>query len=292
MADPRSWTVASRGLNLRVWELGRDGVGGPDVPVICLHGWLDQGLAWAAALDGRPGRWMALDQRGFGCSDHLGAGGYYHFMDLVADLDALVEALGGVVDLVGHSMGGTVACCYAGARPDRVRRLVAVEGLGALASAEDSQLQRLRRHLAGLRAPPGAPRDLGTLEQAAQQLAERHPGIGAAHALLLAQHGTTIDGRGARVWSADPLHRVPGSYPFREAWFAEFLGAIRAPTLLVWATRSWYDAAQRAQRAAAIGAPWSEAVLEGGHMLPYDQPAALGDLIAVHLGHNGAREAL
>ena len=34
------------------------------------------------------------------------------------------------VNLVGHSMGGNVAMIYAGVRPERVRRLVNLEGFG------------------------------------------------------------------------------------------------------------------------------------------------------------------
>ena len=34
------------------------------------------------------------------------------------------------VDLLGHSMGGNVAMIYAGVRPQRVRRLVNLEGFG------------------------------------------------------------------------------------------------------------------------------------------------------------------
>jgi pimeloyl-ACP methyl ester carboxylesterase len=284
--EPRARRMAGRGLTLQVWELGRGGPGGPPVPVVCLHGWLDQGLAWAAALGALPGTWLCPDQRGFGGSDRVGPGGYYHFLDHVADLDALVDALGGSVDLVGHSMGGTVAACFAGARPERVRRLVLVEGMGPPGPEEDSQLRRLRLHLRGRGAPP-APRSLPSLAAAAAQLQDRHPGLGAEHAALLARHGTRPDGAGGLQWAADPLHRVPGCYPFREAWFAEFLGAIAAPTLVVWAEDSWYDPATRARRAGWIGGPTRTAALPGGHLLPYDQPAALGALCAAHLGDPG-----
>jgi pimeloyl-ACP methyl ester carboxylesterase len=34
------------------------------------------------------------------------------------------------VDLVGHSMGGNVVMLYAGVRPERIRRLVNLEGFG------------------------------------------------------------------------------------------------------------------------------------------------------------------
>lgn len=50
----------------------------------------------------------------------------------MADLDAILRACSPVdpVRLVGHSMGGNVACLYAGVRPARVGRLVALDAFG------------------------------------------------------------------------------------------------------------------------------------------------------------------
>jgi len=269
----RSWTLDARGLPLRVWELSDEHDG---QPIVALHGWLDQGLGFAPVAAGRPGRWLAMDQRGHGGSGHVGGGGYYHFPDYLADLDALVERLGGPVRLVGHSMGGTVASMYAGARPDRVSALVVVEGLGALEMSDPSYLKRARMFLEGLRAPP-APVRLRGLEDAAQRMVRRHPGLDLDHARLLAEHGTIEDAGGLR-WAFDPLHLTRAPYPFREEFYAEFLGAITAPTLVVWAEESWYPAEVQARRAAAIAGA-EQRVLPGTHMLPYTSGPALGALI-------------
>jgi pimeloyl-ACP methyl ester carboxylesterase len=51
----------------------------------------------------------------------------------MADLDILAGPLRAQtrpVNLVGHSMGGNVAMLYAGVRPERVRRLINLEGFG------------------------------------------------------------------------------------------------------------------------------------------------------------------
>src|SRR5690606_17454861 len=106
-----------------------------------------------------PGRVIAPDQRGHGLSEHVGRGGFYHFWDYVSDLDALVGSLERPVDLVGHSMGGTVACLYASLRPEAVRRLVLVEGLGP-PDASGELLRRPRRFLDDRhRGPVHAPLD-------------------------------------------------------------------------------------------------------------------------------------
>lgn len=278
-----SWRLDARGLALRVWELGASA--GAQPPVVLLHGYLDHGLCWAEVARHLPGRrLLAPDQRGFGGSDRVGRGGAYHFPDYVADLDALVEALGdGPVDLVGHSMGGTVAGWYAGARPDRVRRLCIVEGLGPPQGEEDSALDRLRLFLEGSRRPPAVP-VVADEAHAAARLRRKNPRLGAAHALLLAREGTVPTEQGdARRWAFDRRHLVRSPTPFREEWFGQALSAITAPTLLVWGSEGWFSPPVRARRAAMIPGA-TERTLEGGHMLPYEAPQALGELLARHLG--------
>ncbi len=275
MAD---WTLNVRGLNLLIRELGQ---GDDGVPNICLHGWLDHGMAFAEVTRGLPGRWLAPDQRGFGQSDHIGQGGYYHFADLLPDLDALVNHLGRPVNLLGHSMGGTVASIYAAARPNRVERLVVAEGLGAIEWEEPNQLDRIRKHLDQIKRPPGPVR-IDSVSDAAERLRQRHPGLDPEVAQLLAAHGTTADQRGLR-WSFDPLHMVQGPYPFRQEAYLEMLAEIVAPTLVVWGSKSWYPDDVRTLRAQTIP-DVRVATLNGGHMLPYDAPRELGQLVAEHFG--------
>ena len=122
--------VSIRGLNLCLCEWG--GVGRPIV--VCLHGYLDQGAAWARVAQrfAQHGyHFIAPDARGHGRSDHAPAGSDYHFPDYLSDLDGLLDELNvSKVLLVGHSMGGTVASLYAGVRPERIEALGVVEGLG------------------------------------------------------------------------------------------------------------------------------------------------------------------
>jgi pimeloyl-ACP methyl ester carboxylesterase len=272
----KDWTLDVRGLGIRVRELSEDTSG---IPIVCLHGWLDHGMAFSRVAEGQPGRWIAPDQRGFGQSDHIGAGGYYHFADLIPDLDALVDHLGGTVNLLGHSMGGTVASIYAAVRPKRVHRLVVAEGLGAIEWGTPDMVDRIREHLDQIRRPP-SPVRIKSVEDAAERLCKRHPGLNPTFATQLAEHGTVTDDRGLR-WSFDPLHMVRGPYPFRESSYLSVLAAIEAPTLVVWGSASWYPDEVRTLRAMTIPNV-SVATLEGGHMLPYDAPAALGRLATAH----------
>ncbi len=108
----------------------------------CTAGWTwpHPGSSWSTLCNEE--RWIiAPDWRGFGQSRGWTTTTQarppivdsYWFPDYMADLDVLARPLGSAmppVDLVGHSMGGNVAMMYSGVRPQRIRRLVNLEGFG------------------------------------------------------------------------------------------------------------------------------------------------------------------
>ena len=119
--------------------------------VVLVHGFLDYAHTWedtvAAGLGGRF-HLVAPDLRGHGDSDRVGAGGYYHFMDYLADLHEVIAQLGRQrVSLVGHSMGGSVVGYYAGSFPARIHRLAMLEGLGPPEPEQVSFPERVRTWL-------------------------------------------------------------------------------------------------------------------------------------------------
>ena len=114
---------------------------GGGAPVVLLHGSGPGVTAWANWRLVLPPlaerfRVIAPDARGHGRSAHVGAGGYYHFPDYVSDLDGLVTELGlHAPTVVGHSMGGTVSCWFAAARPSAAAVRVRLRrGTGAAAT--------------------------------------------------------------------------------------------------------------------------------------------------------------
>src|SRR4051794_24555734 len=98
------------GLKLYVHRF-RDPAAAPSgLTILLVHGFLDSGATWdlVAPRLARAGHdVVAPDLRGFGLSDYVGAGGYYHFPDYIADLAELVDAIAPRrLSVVGHSMGG------------------------------------------------------------------------------------------------------------------------------------------------------------------------------------------
>lgn len=96
-------------------------------PLILLHGGGRDRSDWDAVTPAFAGthRVFAFDQRGFGESARSGQ---YSFTLMRDDVLTLMDRHGiEQADIIGHSMGGTVAWLVAQAQPARVRRLVIVD---------------------------------------------------------------------------------------------------------------------------------------------------------------------
>ena len=96
-------------------------------PILFLHGWPDSWFTFSRVLLSLPKalRAIAVDQRGFGGSDHPASG--YTFQELAADAIAVLDALEiEQAAIVGHSYGSFVAREVAITRPERVTALVLI----------------------------------------------------------------------------------------------------------------------------------------------------------------------
>ena len=146
-----------RGLryHVRRWAASRP-AGAPKM--VLLHGWMDVSASFQFFVDALCGDWdvYAPDWRGYGLTE-WGKADCYWFPDYIADLDVLLDRIQSAfpVNLVGHSLGGNVAALYAGVRPDRVAKLVNLEGFGMPPTRAEDAPRRYARWLDELRARPG-----------------------------------------------------------------------------------------------------------------------------------------
>ncbi|HVK23514.1 MAG TPA: alpha/beta hydrolase [Actinokineospora sp.] len=105
-------------------------------PVLAIHGITASHRAWSAVAAAHPGTVIAPDLRGRGGSSDLPGpfGMAAHAEDCVRVLDAfgIEEAV-----VLGHSMGGFVAAVLAHRHPERVAKLVLVDGGGPLPAVEN-----------------------------------------------------------------------------------------------------------------------------------------------------------
>src|SRR5215510_1879992 len=107
--------------------------GNPGRPLLVLvHGGRDHCRNWDwVALDLRKNfHIIAPDLRGHGDSAHA-VGGSYSMIDYVLDLSQLMRAITREpATIIGHSLGGSISLQFTGTFPDRVKRVVSIEGLG------------------------------------------------------------------------------------------------------------------------------------------------------------------
>lgn len=98
-------------------------------PVVLLHGFPQRASCWSAVvphLHAAGLRTLALDQRGYSPGARPSGRAAYRTRELVDDVCALLDLVGGTAHLVGHDWGAVVGWALAGNRPERVRSWTAV----------------------------------------------------------------------------------------------------------------------------------------------------------------------
>lgn len=255
--------------------------------IFFLHGWMDVSASFQFLVDALQGDWdiYAPDWRGYGRTEWARSDCYW-FPDYIADLDFLLHHIepDAPANLVGHSLGGNVVCLYAGIRPERVRRLVNLEGFGLPRSRPEQAPKRYGVWLDELHERP-ALRPYADFGALAERLRHNNPRLTPERAAFLAGHWGRRDREGSVVLRGDPAHKVanPLIYQYEEA---------RACWQLVSAPVLWVDAAQsdtlkrmkldpreQAERRSAFKNLRYATVRDAGHMLHHDQPEAVAALI-------------
>ncbi len=239
-AEPVSRTHVSQGLTLRYLDWG----GGDGAPlVVLMHGSRDHARSWdwtARALRREGWRVVAPDLRGHGDSDWSPDGAYlssYHLLDL-ADL---IDALGAkTLAIVAHSFGGNISARYAATFPERVNRLVLVDGIGPSPEVYEhwdriGSPARTRDWVEKRRATAAKPAPrFATVEAPMARMAAANPHLSPEQAAHLGRHSLRQfpDGWG---WKTDPQVSQFPPEDFSAETSAVW-DAIACPTLLFWGT--------------------------------------------------------
>jgi pimeloyl-ACP methyl ester carboxylesterase len=282
----RSEFLSLRGLRMHVRHWGR-----PDAPkLFMLHGWMDVSASFQFVVDCLKRDWhvIALDWRGFGLSERTQADCYW-FPDYLGDLDALLDQLSPSesVRLLGHSMGGNVATLYAGIRPQRVARLINLEGFGLANTVPAQAPARYAQWLDELREPPQM-RSYADSGAVAERLSKTNPRLTPERASFLAQHWAARHEDGEWHVQGDPRHKIVSANLYRTDEVLACWEKITAPVLWVEAehTDVWRWMGPKAEvrveidrRRQVIPNVTEALIKDAGHMLHHDQPEALASLI-------------
>jgi pimeloyl-ACP methyl ester carboxylesterase len=279
----RSEFISVRGLryHIHLW-------GDASLPKLFLfHGWMDVGASFQFLVDALRKDWhiIAPDWRGFGRTEWPQDG--YYFPDYIGDMDAIIHhySPNEPVNLIGHSMGGNVAGLYAGARPEKIKKLIALEGFGLPRTAPDKAPARYTKWLDELRDKPGF-KSYKNFGEVAQRLQKTNPRLPDDKAAFLARHWAHALTNGEVMLNSDPRHKTsnPVLYRIEEAFAC--WSAITAPTLWVIADQTdliekWIkEDAETFNLRKKPMRHYSEAIIKNaGHMLHHDQPQELALVI-------------
>jgi pimeloyl-ACP methyl ester carboxylesterase len=253
--------------------------------LLCLHGWMDNAASFLPLARCLPEHhWVALDYAGHGRSDHRPTDSRYYFMDYVFDVDAALDALGwDSCTLVGHSLGTAVAACFACADPQRVERIVMLDGLGVVTEPESHAAERLTRSLRSVRHPRDHRRVFDSVELAARARQLRNP-MTLDSARLLAERALKPSDGGFR-WRTDPRAMWDSPYWYAEAHSDAILQGLKCAVLVVYTpVLERYLGERLADRLETLD-DVSAHPLEGGHHLHMDQPEAMTDAMAAFIDH-------
>lgn len=287
----RSEFVPIRNLRYHVRLWGEPRTGEP--PLVMVHGWMDVAASYQFVVDAmaRDRYVIAPDWRGYGLTELPGTDNYW-FPDYLADLDFLLDhyAPGTPVDLVGHSMGGNIAMLYAGARPERIRALVNLEGFGMPASKPEQAPGRYAKWIDQLKAYHRDELNLksyDSVESVAGRLMKTNKRLTKDKAEWLAQYWARPDAEGRWRILGDAAHKIINASLFRVDEVLAVYRAIRAPVLAVEASDDslahWWQGrftlAEYHERLKAVSDLRMGRIDDAGHMLHHDQPQQLAHLI-------------
>ena len=290
MTPSRSEFLTIRGLRTHVRDWGREGA----PKLFMAHGWMDMSASFQFVVDALQGDWhvIAHDWRGFGLTERSGNDTYW-FPDYFADLEAILDHYSpdAPVNLLGHSMGGNIVSVYAGVRPERIAKLINLEGFGLPATRPEQAPGRYAKWLDEVKVPP-AMRGYPSLIDVATRLRKTNPRLPADRAAFLAQHWAAQNAQGEWEILGDPAHKMPGPLLYQIDEVLACWRRITAPVLWVEAEHTdmwrWMGPKEEARhevdrRLAQLAKVTPRMMPDAGHMLHHDQPEMLAGMIEAFL---------
>ncbi|HEX4382821.1 MAG TPA: alpha/beta hydrolase [Myxococcales bacterium] len=228
-------------------------------PVLFLHGFPCTRGLWDAVIPLMPGfRCIAPDLLGYGESRFDGEVG---MAAQVAPLLSLLDGLGlARVDLVAHDVGTAAALLLALQAPERIRRLIVMDGVHETEWAMDA-IESIRSW------------DLAKAARLQPVLAR---GIRPIRGLLQTYAG---EEGGRRL-----IHAARCLNPNETAGATARLRASGLPIRVIWGSDDSYLPLERVGRPLAKELETELVVVTGGHFLPLDNPAGAAQAISEFLG--------
>lgn len=277
--------------HVRTWGTRKAG----QLPLVMVHGWMDVSASFQFVVDAlKEDRYIvAPDWRGYGKTVVPNTDNYW-IPDYLADLDFLLDWLETddckQVDLLGHSLGGNVVMLYAGIKPERIHRLINLEGFGMPRTKPESASKRYAQWMNDLKKMNKGELNLTAYESAdgvARRLMKTNKRLPEDKAQWLARHWAAENANGKWEILGDAAHKVVNANLYQVDEALGLYAQITAPTLAVEAADNemdkwWggkYSLAEYHERLKSVPNCRIEAIAEAGHMMHHDQPEVLAQMI-------------
>lgn len=262
-------------------ELASISWGNPEGPrFLGLHGWLDNAATFSRLAPLLPDiHLVSLDLPGHGLSPHRER---YYFTDWVADVIDTADRLGwDRFSLLAHSMGAGVSPLVAGTFPERVERLILLEGLGPMHTRAEDAPAQLKRALE-FRARPSS--IYSTYDEALERISGPRGNLSRKSTELLGQRAIKKV-EGGFTFTHDPQLRGPSRMRLTEPEVLAFFSQIVCPTLVVEAEDGMqFDQSISKGRLSVMQGPVTIARLPGGHHFHMEAPEGLARTVRAFLG--------
>ena len=288
-SGPSSHIYFSQRLRLHYVDWGNPD--GP--PMLLIHGGRDhcRNWDWVAEHFAKDYHIIAPDLRGHGDSQWEASGNYTQ-ISYVYDIAQLLQQKNmHDVTVIGHSLGGAIALMYTALFPERVKKLVAIEGMGpspssAAKQAEISINDRVRSWVDDMRKLSGRlPRRYDTLDDAFKRMRDENPHLSEEQARHLTLHGANQNEDGTYSWKFDNYVRVFSMSGLPNEEVKKMYGEISCPTLLMRGEESWASDPVADGRTQCFNCPIEyQSFANAGHWVHHDQLDGFVDRVSEFLG--------
>jgi pimeloyl-ACP methyl ester carboxylesterase len=256
--------------------------------ILALHGWLDNAATFDHLAPLLPEvELVALDFPGHGYSAHKPRGVKYHYLDYITDVVNVADALKWErFVLMGHSLGAGIASIASAAIPDRVEKLILLEGLGAMSRDPKEAPQHLAKSLAQMKIltqkfPP--------VYRLIEDMISARVNVGdmkRSSVEVLVKRGA-VELENGIAWRSDPRLKVTSPSYLTDEQVLAYLGAIQAPVLLVLAENGIFSDKEYLKRRCDMIKLLKQVTIKGSHHVHLDDPVPVAQSLRSFLNLAG-----
>lgn len=274
-AGPTSHHFISQRLHLHYVDWGNTEA----PPLLLVHGARDHCRSWDWVAQELSKDWhvIAPDLRGHGDSQRSPEG-HYSIMAYVYDLAQLIHQRKlAPVTIICHSLGGAITLRYAGLYPENVKKIVAIEGVGAspdilkVIESEPTD-DRLRQWINDKRALASrVPKCYDSLEEAYSRMKAENRHLSDEQAYHLTAQGTRQNEDGTYSWKFDNYVRIWAPFDISQEESDNIWRSINCPVLMLHGEDSWDTNPAKDGRIKHFKDAKSIVYDHAGHWLHHDQ---------------------